>query len=297
MCILQRTRQLAEHRAGFTLIELSIVLVIVGLLIGGVIIGRDLIHAAEIRGQLSQLDQYRSVVNTFKSKYDALPGDMHMNQAARLGFFAFSGSMAGKEGYGDGNSIVMAGAESNCAGECGAFWRHLVEAGMLPGNYGLNSAHPLISDTDTFNAGLPNGDQSYSLYMPAAKLQGSYVSVGALVDGVGGGLWNASPNSSSRNVFSIVAPGSDYYFNPTISAVDMYSIDRKIDDGMPNRGRVLSSSWDAWDLGFRYWTGTPNASSVACTHGGSYPSGADVRYNSDPATGGDTLTCIPIFFW
>jgi prepilin-type N-terminal cleavage/methylation domain-containing protein len=63
-------------RAGFTLIELSIVLVIIGLVVGGVLVGRDLICAAELRAQISQIEKYNTAVNTFYGKYGGLPGPL-----------------------------------------------------------------------------------------------------------------------------------------------------------------------------------------------------------------------------
>ncbi len=62
-------------KAGFTLVELSIVLVIIGLLAGGVLLGKDLIQAAEVRQQISQLEKLETEINTFKIKYNCLPGD------------------------------------------------------------------------------------------------------------------------------------------------------------------------------------------------------------------------------
>lgn len=63
-------------RKGFTLIELSIVLVIIGLLVGGVLAGQTLIAAAQVRKEISKLNSISTAINTFRVKYDALPGDM-----------------------------------------------------------------------------------------------------------------------------------------------------------------------------------------------------------------------------
>ena len=67
---LQRTRY------GFSLVELSIVLVILGLLVGGVLTGQSLIRAAELRSVSTEYSRYVASVHTFRDKYFALPGDM-----------------------------------------------------------------------------------------------------------------------------------------------------------------------------------------------------------------------------
>ena len=74
------------RRDGFTIIELSIVLVIIGLLAGGILLGRDLIEAARIRAQGSQIESYEMAINTFRLKYNMLPGDLTSTQASMLGF-------------------------------------------------------------------------------------------------------------------------------------------------------------------------------------------------------------------
>ena len=75
-------------KKGFTLIEMSIVLVIIGLIIGGVLLGRDLISAAAVRAQIAQIEKYNAAVNTFKGKYGYLPGDIPDPYASRFGFKA-----------------------------------------------------------------------------------------------------------------------------------------------------------------------------------------------------------------
>jgi len=65
----------------FTLIEMSIVLVIIGLIVGAVLVGQDLIRAAEVRATIAQIEKYNTVVNTFRGKYGGLPGDLNASLA------------------------------------------------------------------------------------------------------------------------------------------------------------------------------------------------------------------------
>ena len=62
-------------KKGFTLVELSIVLVIIGLLIGGILVGQSLIESAKTTATLQQLSQFDIAVSNFSTKYKQLPGD------------------------------------------------------------------------------------------------------------------------------------------------------------------------------------------------------------------------------
>ena len=64
-----------KNQPAFTLIELSIVLVIIGLIVGGVLVGQDLIAASKQRQVISKLGDLTTFVNAFKLKYNCLPGD------------------------------------------------------------------------------------------------------------------------------------------------------------------------------------------------------------------------------
>jgi len=67
--------RVAFNRCGFTLIEISVVLVIIGLLAGSILVGRDLIHEAELRAQIVQLQEFELASQAFKLKYDCIAGD------------------------------------------------------------------------------------------------------------------------------------------------------------------------------------------------------------------------------
>lgn len=87
---------------GFTLIEMSIVLVIIALIAGGILVGQDLIKSAGNRAFISQLEQYDTAVNTFKTKYNCLPGDCAEGET----FFGICTPLG--TCHGNGNGMITA---------------------------------------------------------------------------------------------------------------------------------------------------------------------------------------------
>jgi type II secretory pathway pseudopilin PulG len=222
-----------KREMGFTLVEMATVLVIIGLVIGGILVGRDLIKAAEIRSQISQIERYKSAVATFRTKYNGLPGDLKSADAAALGFFARAGGI----GDGDGNGIVEGkGGQPNSnifGGETVFFWTDL-------------SAANLIDSTVRYStdAVLPDGTK-LSCCFPQAKFgNGSYIM--AFTSGNLGANNFAAYNPPQRSiVFQIGNPTSitsgSINASPSITVAQAYSIDTKMDDGIPLTGNVVSA--------------------------------------------------------
>src|SRR4051812_2089092 len=119
---------MASSRHAFTLIELSIVLVIIGLIIGGILVGEDLIESARQRKFISEVDQIKASVNVFKVKYNYWPGDFP--QATQV----FT-DPAVVNGTGDGvvwymaNHLLVGGVEKF------QFWLHMSLDGIFPGKF------------------------------------------------------------------------------------------------------------------------------------------------------------------
>lgn len=95
---------LAPSRHGFTLIELSIVLVIIGLIVGGVMAGKTLIQQAEIRVAASQLEKLETAYRTFQLKYECIPGDcLNATDYFGLNYVVVAAGCPPSGGAGNGN--------------------------------------------------------------------------------------------------------------------------------------------------------------------------------------------------
>jgi prepilin-type N-terminal cleavage/methylation domain-containing protein len=195
---------------GFTLIELSIVLVIIGLLVGGVIVGRTLIQQAEIRAEISQIEKLDTAVGTFRGKYNCLPGDC--GNAVSLGLAAVNGNANGK---------VDALCELTNGPELQNFWYSL-------GAAKLTDAYPLGDVPGTNSPPLKMRGQ------PTSGVGGIWLSYHVLVDGA-----TASSTTIEAGSWLLTAShgGQGVYLG-----VKTFGIDNKIDDGLPLTGK-MSSEW------------------------------------------------------
>ena len=113
-----------RYARGFTLIEIAIVLVIIGLLLGGVLKGQELITGARVRNLISQQDGIKAAFFGFQDRYRALPGD----------YAAASTNIAGVVVTGNGNGRIEAGGAGAIHEEI-LVWNHLTAAGFLNGSY------------------------------------------------------------------------------------------------------------------------------------------------------------------
>lgn len=197
-----------EAQRGFTLIELSIVLVIIGLIIGGVLKGQEMIESARLKTTVAQVDGYRAAINTFVDRYQVLPGDMPVAVAT-----AEVDAAIGTGGNGDG-VIGAAGVawNANTSGnaEANAFWSHLAAA-------------ELVSGVQT------NGAAVLGQGLPAARIAGAGFT---LANTAQGGNWLRLHNGVNA------AAGAA----PALSGEQSLEIDRKFDDALPASGTIFTLS-------------------------------------------------------
>lgn len=202
---------------GFSLVELSIVLVIIGLLVGGVFVGQNLVKSAELRSQMEQVKRYQAGVNTFRMKYDGLPGDI--STATRL----FLPSEWPDIANGDGNERVAdaGGNYMDLTGEIIQFWMQLSAARVIEGSF---------STTPTIGEGFPKN---------AIGRNGMI----AVYDAV----WQQA-NVFYIGVADAPDPGTDDTIigADTLTPADAAEIDAKFDDGHPYFGNVLARAETGW---------------------------------------------------
>jgi prepilin-type N-terminal cleavage/methylation domain-containing protein len=123
---------------GFTLLEIAIVLVIIGLLLSGVLKGQELITSARVRNLISQQDGVKTAFFGFEDRYRAVPGDY-----SQAGVNINCGATVCLQG--NGNGRIEAGTGGAIHEEILA-WQHLTAAGFLLGSYTMANSGVSVPD-------------------------------------------------------------------------------------------------------------------------------------------------------
>lgn len=189
--------------AGFTLIELSIVMIIIGVITASILSSRELIRNAQIRSVVSQVSDYKIAVKSFEMRYFGLPGDM--TNATEY--------WPGETVDGDGNRQInyVIGVNEDLRA-----WEQLALAGSISGQFsGQLEGGLLLANTNIPSSPLPRS--GYRLTYPGYSVYGRW-----------------------GNALILGLSGYQFISGATFTSQEAWQMDRKIDDGEPDHGFVYS---------------------------------------------------------
>jgi prepilin-type N-terminal cleavage/methylation domain-containing protein len=190
-------------RQGFSLVELSIVLIILGLMTGGILAGKSLIQAAAVRSVMNSVNEYRVAYFTYKLKYHCVPGD-----CTNTSLF-FPGMLDG-----DGDGLI------SC--QYFVYMPHCLST-VNEHEYAIQSVQA---------AGLIQSGDDTSTY-PKTRLRGCRINYFA--DDGNAELYGARQD----NYIRVYAPiNVDPWNEDCMTPDEAYRVDQKMDDGSSSTGKV-----------------------------------------------------------
>lgn len=198
---------------GFSLVELSVVIVIIALVIGGVIAGRELVRQAELQSVISEYEELNGGTGTFFDKYGLLPGDFDdaNNQWG-----------CGADCNGDGDGRVTWCQEALNA------WVHLNEADIVLNSFDVTTGCP--------------GTASVGINSPTSQVTSAGWSFYSVTP------WGSTYSSQTEDHYFLIGrEGTDDSGNSTTAAAfvtteEAFAMDRKLDDGTPNTGNFVGGA-------------------------------------------------------
>lgn len=200
---------------GFTLVELSIVIIIIGFLIAGIAAGTSLIKQAELNSVVRDFQSYQTAYNNFLGRYSKAPGDFN----GAVAIWTQTNIRTTTSGNGDGNGIIDTVDESWMA------WKHLSLANMISSGIAVVPASAAVAPTIGTN-------------VPASKVTGAgYMMVQGLSTLVDSGTAltgdaNFWDDGRTNAVFLAAGPdASGFLLGGAVKAEDAFNIDKKLDDG------------------------------------------------------------------
>lgn len=261
----QRILKTGGRNGGFTLMELSIVLVVIALLTGGIFAGTTLIRSMELKSIQAEANEFRTGIASFRDRYHAFPGDM----ANAEEIWGTVGSSAGSAGMtcpddpgigtetcdGDGNQQVAPTAVNMAGGsedsESFRAWEQLQNAGMLTqqvtGAAGSGGGRHSEVGTNVPRSKFDKAAGWSMFYIPfinsvaapcTSESPADYAAIILCRLDAGDENWFFG-QALYRNILLLGAQhDSEYASNPILNPGDAKVIDEKFDDGLPAGGAI-----------------------------------------------------------
>ncbi len=205
---------------GFTLVELAISLVVIGLIIGGVLRGKEMIHNAQISSTMSQIKSFDAAAATFRDTYGALPGDLKDPQLRLPNCTTFPCNLSGNaNGKIDWTFDMGIGGDDFV--EAFNFFPHLQKAGLIKDPFGngtvSSGTYPPTPTSDT-----------HSEFSPKMALKGVWAFYVIYADPTRG---QGAPQQGMNDIH--------YYSIFDLSALEAGAMDKKLDDFNGYTGDVV----------------------------------------------------------
>lgn len=239
-------------QSGFSLVELSIVLVILGLLTGGILAGQSLIRASELRAVTTEYNRWIAATQTFRDKYFAVPGDFR--DATK--FWGISTACAGASATGTcdgtGDGLFGNGGGASSVGEMFMYWQQLALAGLVEGTYtgisGTGGGPHAVIGTNVPRSKIATAGWSLASFVPAA-----------------GDVTNYFASDYGNVFFYGAATAGNVTAAGALRPEEAWNIDTKLDDGKPSSGGVMTGKLGSVFLNSCSTTATASTAEYALT--------------------------------